>query len=75
VVGAIMTVKAATYGLVLVTSTIYVAWSGTYDTLAPFYAFVFLGGVIAVSVLLRNMYAQNHETPANPANFLHKAHP
>lgn len=76
VVGAIMTIKAATYGLVLITSTVYVALSGTYDSLAPFYAFVFIGGLISVLVLFRNMTGENKTvTPTTPTNFTRKAHP
>lgn len=75
VVGAIMTIKAATYGLVLITSTIYVALSGTYDPLAPFYAFVFLGGLVSVLALLRNMQPENKiGTATTPTHFTHKAH-
>jgi hypothetical protein len=54
IVGIMMTVKAATYGLVLITSTIYVALSGNFDPLAPFYAVVFLGGVVVLHERLPN---------------------
>jgi hypothetical protein len=74
VVGAIMTMKAATYGLVLMTSTIYAAWSGTYDPLAPFYAFVFLGGLISVLVLLRNMRSKNEPETLTPSMHSTKLH-
>jgi hypothetical protein len=75
VVSAIMTMKAATYGLVLVTSTLYSALSGNWDTLFAFYAFVFLGGVISVWFLLGNMYSKNDsETPTTSAHYTRKAH-
>jgi hypothetical protein len=67
--------KAATYGLVLVTSTLYGALSGTWDSLFPFYAFVFLGGVVSVLLLLRNMQVTNEsETPMTSAPFTRRAH-
>jgi hypothetical protein len=76
VIGVIMSVKAATYGLVLITSSLYGAFSGNYDPLTPFYAFVCLGGVMTVFFLLRNMHIQdNLETAMTPANFTRKAHP
>jgi hypothetical protein len=71
VVGAIMTIKAATYGLVLITSTIYVALSGTYDALAPFYAFVFIGGLISVLVLLKNLHSENKAASTQYARQAH----
>jgi hypothetical protein len=71
-----MTIKAASYGLVLITSTVYVALSGTYDSLAPFYAFVFIGGVVSVFALLRNMQFENKFEPSTtPGQFRRKAHP
>lgn len=76
IIGVIMTMKAATYGLVLITSTMYVALSGTYDSLAPFYAFVFLGGLVSVLFLLGNMHSDNEpETSTTSTNFRRKAHP
>jgi hypothetical protein len=75
VVGVIMTMKAATYGLVLVTSTLYAALSGFWDSLFPFYAFVFLGGVVSVWFLLGNMQSKNNlETPTTSAPYTRKAH-
>lgn len=75
VVGVIMTMKAATYGLVLVSSTLYGALLGTWDSLFPFYAFVFLGGVISVWLLLGNMQSKNNlETPTTSAPYTRKAH-
>jgi hypothetical protein len=78
IVAAIMTVKAATYGLVLITSTVYVALSGTYDPLAPFYAFVFLGGLISVWLLLGNMQGtqeKDMEMLNASVDYRRKAHP
>jgi hypothetical protein len=74
VVGVIMTMKAATYGLVLVTSTLYAALLGTWDSLFPFYAFVFLGGMVSVWLLLGNMQAKHIETPTTSAPYTRKAH-
>jgi hypothetical protein len=75
VVGAIMTMKAATYGLVLVTSTLYGALSGNWDTLFPFYVFVFLGGLISVWLLLGNMHSKKDiEMPTTSAHYTRKAH-
>jgi hypothetical protein len=75
VVATIMTMKAATYGLVLVTSTLYSALSGNWDTLFPFYAFVFLGGVISGWFLLGNMQSKNDsETLTTSLPYTRKAH-
>jgi hypothetical protein len=74
VVGVIMTMKAATYGLVLVTSTLYAALLGTWDSLFPFYAFVFLGGVVSAWFLLGNMQVKSIQTSTTSAPYTRKAH-
>ena len=61
VLGAIMLVKAATYGLALCLATAFVAGfraSGTWDPLLPFYLFVALGGIGGCYALLRHLTPQ-----------------
>lgn len=58
VLGAIMLVKAATYGLALCLSTAFVAGfraSGHWDPLLPFYAFIALGGIAGSYALLHHL--------------------
>lgn len=61
VLGAIMLVKAFTYGLGLVLSTAFVAGfsaSGTWDPLLPFYVFIAVGGGLSGLALLRHLKPQ-----------------
>jgi hypothetical protein len=61
VLGAIMLVKAATYGLALCLSTAFVAGfraSGHWDPLLPFYGFIALGGLAGSYALLRHLTPQ-----------------
>lgn len=61
VLGAIMLVKAFTYGLGLVLSTAFVAGfsaSGTWDPLLPFYVFIAVGGLLSGLALLRHLKPQ-----------------
>lgn len=61
VLGAIMLVKAFTYGMGLVLSTAFVAGftaSGTWDPLLPFYVFIAVGGGLSVYALLRHLKPQ-----------------
>lgn len=61
VLGAIMLVKAATYGLALCLSTAFVAGfqaSGHWDPLLPFYVFITLGGLAGSYALLRHLTPQ-----------------
>ncbi|GEO07105.1 hypothetical protein AAE02nite_47690 [Adhaeribacter aerolatus] len=58
VLGAIMLVKAFTYGLVLTVTTTFIAFSGLstgWDPLMPFYVFVMVGGLVGSLVLLKNL--------------------
>lgn len=55
VLAAIMLVKGATYGLVLVVNSLLLALRGTgEDALLPFYAFIMFGGVLSLYWLLTN---------------------
>jgi hypothetical protein len=61
VLGAIMLVKAFTYGMGLILSTAFVAGfsaSGTWDPLLPFYVFVAVGGLLSGLALLRHLKPQ-----------------
>ena len=61
VLGAIMLVKAFTYGLGLVLSTAFVAGfsaSGTWDPLLPFYVFIAVGGGLSGLALLHHLKPQ-----------------
>jgi hypothetical protein len=58
ILGAMMLVKAFTYGVVLCISTALIAGfslTGNWDPLMPFYVFVALGGLIGSLVLLGNL--------------------
>lgn len=53
ILGAIMLVKCATYGMVLVVSTLLLQWRGiAADALLPFYLFILLGGLAGLWWLL-----------------------
>lgn len=61
VLGAIMLVKAFTYGLGLILSTAFVAGfsaSGQWDPLLPFYVFVAVGGLVSGYALLHHLKSQ-----------------
>lgn len=61
VLGAIMVVKAFTYGMGLVLSTAFVAGfsaAGTWDPLLPFYVFIAVGGLLSGYALLRHLKPQ-----------------
>lgn len=54
---ALMLVKASLYGMVLMTSTALIAMKGLgpRDPLMPFYTFVTVGGLISLTVFLKNI--------------------
>lgn len=56
ILAALMLVKGITYGLVLTVNTIILTVTGTGgDPLLPFYAFVVLGGAVALFLLMKNV--------------------
>lgn len=63
ILGAMMLIKAFTYGMVLSFSTALLAGfrlSGTWDPLMPFYVFVALGGLAGSYVLLSHLKPVSH---------------
>jgi hypothetical protein len=57
VMATMMLVKSFTYGLVLVTSATFIAITdaGPWDPLLPFYIFVSAGGLVFVTILLKDL--------------------
>jgi hypothetical protein len=63
IVSAMMLVKSFTYGLVLVSSTTFIAIAGVgpWDPLLPFYIFVSGGGFVFLAILLKDVALEQHE--------------